>query len=193
MSKTQYPIPNVPPGSFMNKFECSRCGKCCKSESVNGRRGFYAFLFDFEVKRLRQSAEKLGIDLQVKPFFVLNDEISKQGIVVFYEFFSEDCPFYKDGCLIYAERPLMCRAFPVFQTKPFFASMACPAVKGLSQENPKEVFGVCFSACEGMDEVAFREQLSVRGLAKKGVVRLSRDDKFEALVDLSAFLKEKGL
>ena len=173
----------------MEMFCCQRCGACCRKESVSGESRFFAHLFDFEASRLRKIAATLGIALRLKPFLVLQDAFSERGIVVFYEFDHGDCPFYDNGCRIYDSRPLVCRAFPVLRTEPFFASPACPAVAAVSGD-PAVAFGSSFSACREMDSAAVMLKEKVASLAERGVLQLCNDRKFDELVDLSDFLKE---
>ena len=83
--------------------------------------------------------KNLKIDL--KPSLKIPDEKIKKNIVVYYQFNHKDCPFYKNkSCLIYNERPILCRAFPVITTGLIskkgiiIKSGKCSAEKKIAQE-----------------------------------------------------------
>jgi Fe-S-cluster containining protein len=98
----------------MDKFVCDGCGKCCRKF---GQKGLP--LFDFEVERLRKMY-KGNEKLDIRPTEIFLDRKSGKRFAVLYGLFNEPCVFLKDGkCLIYDERFLICRAFPVFSTASF--------------------------------------------------------------------------
>jgi Fe-S-cluster containining protein len=115
----------------MAKFECKMFGDCCRNLiSQNGgedlpenealrvmvkpeERGLN--ISDWEYTRIRATADKLGLYVDIKPKYVL---LSAEGdlIVVDWAMSHEDCPFLaKDNkCNIYSERPVACKAYPLF-------------------------------------------------------------------------------
>ena len=100
---------------FDSLFKCKRCGKCC-NELKGG-----VLLSPEEVERLAIPDEYL---------IVKGDQI----------FLKLPCPFYKDGCSIYPDRPKVCREFPLNKTYIqnnkiwLTVGMDCPAGKELGDE-----------------------------------------------------------
>lgn len=113
-------------------FQCQRCTNCCRNVFTEEDKSFGLILFDFEAEILRRKAREKKLALSLKPVNFVPDKNSKKAIVIFWRMENRECPFLeKDECVIYGERPLVCRAFPVVSTGVFkngemIRSMLCP-------------------------------------------------------------------
>lgn len=70
-------------------------------------------IFREEKDKLLELAKNLGVNLSVKPF---RGVLLKSGEVLVFKWFinHNNCPFLKNNeCLIYLDRPLICRSFPL--------------------------------------------------------------------------------
>jgi len=87
------------------KFKCKRCGKCCSNI------GNLA-LFEWEAERLKKYS------VRIKPSIVLESNGSR--IILQWGLEGKNkkhCPFLtKRGCIIYEQRPLVCRSFPFMKS-----------------------------------------------------------------------------
>lgn len=85
------------------RFECQRCGRCCRGEPgvvwVNKR-------------ELEEISSCMGIK---KDVFARNYLRSIDGKLSLLEYGNGDCIMYDNGCKIYAVRPCQCRAFPFWK------------------------------------------------------------------------------
>lgn len=124
----------------MEKFQCGNCGRCClnlrspdagydEKRKRGLKEGVYYLiknrensikLFEWEKRSLESTAEKNGLEMRTKPYFVLLDKDSKTFFSPLWILDHDQCPFLaKDercACKIYKERPLICRAFPVLSS-----------------------------------------------------------------------------
>jgi Fe-S-cluster containining protein len=102
---------------FHRRFRCLRCGKCCTM-------GIGIALLPKETRRLKEIVpSRLGISLsQFKELTYTKDG----GRYIKYP-----CPFYKDGCIIYTDRPLACRMYPlsILKNKGVFISNRCASIR----------------------------------------------------------------
>lgn len=73
-------------------WTCTRCGDCCRTTP-------YVVVSDDE----RAVLEQAGRDVRAS---WLPDEAPG-----FWRLLAAPCPFYKDGCTVYAQRPLNCRRY----------------------------------------------------------------------------------
>jgi|GEM_PF-1046146 len=146
------------------KFECLRCALCCKNTNFSNvnidqktigerlaKKGLYLgaekskigiLLFNDEFKKLREFADKYGIDFHPVPLFFVIDRISENAIILCWTLGHKVCPFLKKNddhsCLVEEFKPLVCRAFPIIKnikdTKmKYLSSRRCPGV--LKTEN----------------------------------------------------------
>jgi len=102
-------------GSSINMFECKRCGNCC---------GLVPFT-NKEYKRIKRKAKKLRITFVKKDYGYITkkasrlmDKLDEKGEEIASNFEQNlTCPFLrfnkdkKAVCLIYEDRPQICRDF----------------------------------------------------------------------------------
>lgn len=94
---TWLPTNTVDPLELLEQFHCDRCGRCCLE--IGG-----IPLMNNEPRRI---AEYLGVSgKSIKKLTTLKSDGRR---------IETPCPFYKDGCSIYAVRPLACLAFPIIE------------------------------------------------------------------------------
>ena len=91
------------------KFECLRCGKCCKLSSIT--------VLPHEVLIIKKLARDLGVEVNFKPSYGVHDRLRGYFIVLSYtlELSNGKCPFLTSDnkCMLQAlYKPLTCRAFP---------------------------------------------------------------------------------
>mgnify|MGYP001584456444 CR=1 FL=1 len=91
------------------KFQCQKCGECCKNyERIEGG-GVH--LFEWEKNKLEQHAKTLGINLELQPFSIF--KVGKVYVAYHY-IIKNACPFFEDNsCMIYNNRPSTCKTFPI--------------------------------------------------------------------------------
>lgn len=104
----------------MSRFVCSRCGLCCKDTLYQA--GDYRFGLYLEPSEIA----KFPVEA-VFPLFGHGQPVE----VTAYQLGVNRCPNYEESggvgkCGIHADRPLVCRAFPVLG--PSKVSQRCPAV-----------------------------------------------------------------
>ncbi len=116
---------------MVKEFHCLQCGNCCKDNRItNSERIKPRFireslinvndislgLFDWEVKNFRKTTEDLEIQmLDVKIANLIYDLKNKVSIVTHYTYNRHPkCAFLNDKnkCLIYQNRPILCRMWP---------------------------------------------------------------------------------
>ena len=86
------------------KFECQRCGNCCRGEPG---------VVKVDIKDIRKISSYLKIkqELFAKHYLrIVNGSLSLR------EFRNGDCFMYDNGCKIYTIRPLQCRTFPFWKS-----------------------------------------------------------------------------
>ncbi len=86
------------------KFECQRCGRCCRGEPG------VVWVNKEEIEKI---SSFLGITQAV---FAKNYLRSINGRFSLLEYGSGDCVMYHNGCKIYTVRPCQCRSFPFWGT-----------------------------------------------------------------------------
>ena len=106
----------------MKKFECLKCGNCCRDLVIEGIAGL--MLFPNEVKLFQKR--------NIKPCLGIGKSPTHGSFKIFtYQLKENICPHLKDNsCTIYQERPLICRFYP-FELKN-------PEIKNTSK--PKYLF-----------------------------------------------------
>ena len=94
-------------------------------------------LFEWEKERLQRLGQRLGVDLDIKPG--ITAKAGKMTIILQWGLKSKTgvCPFLKTnedgdrGCVIYDDRPMVCRAFPLSRSGlngiDELISMDCPS------------------------------------------------------------------
>ena len=107
----------------IKKFECSKCGNCCKTFSFSEKKETPYFdddgliclnhltlpLYDWEANMLREEAKEDSI----VPYKIIFDKKNNRCIVLQYTLNENTCPFFvDDSCSVYNERPSTCRMFP---------------------------------------------------------------------------------
>jgi Fe-S-cluster containining protein len=102
-------MPELPFYAEGLRFSCTRCSSCCRHES-----GF-VFLSEADVYGM---AARLGVDYQGfletycrwVPWEGGADRLSLK------EKSNYDCIFWRQGCLVYEERPIQCKTFPFWRS-----------------------------------------------------------------------------
>ena len=104
------------------RFECQKCGQCCRGEPG------VVWVSQYEIKRI---AEHLG--LAKKEF--RRKYLRRVGFrVSLKEYDNGDCFLYEDGCVAYPVRPRQCQTFPFWpdalRSRKWFDRMArgCPGI-----------------------------------------------------------------
>ena len=120
------------------KRACEQCGGCChfreeeflsKDEDMKIKGQIYLktgiiYLYPFskytitlspeEKKILEAEAEKLNIKIKILPKKIYYDADHDKVYIIDYFVDADVCPLYEtdSGCLIYKDRPLICKQFP---------------------------------------------------------------------------------
>ena len=100
----------------MSIFNCLRCGLCCRHVDQDFSERRYIPIFYTEIKKLQCLAEELQVEIKILPDLMYPDKLNQVFIITSYVLtFEECCGFFdqKKGCLIYEERPLTCKSFPI--------------------------------------------------------------------------------
>ncbi len=86
------------------KFECQRCGSCCRGEPGVVR---------VDKKEIREISSYLDIkqDFLTRRFLRL-----VSGQLSLLEYGNGDCIMYDNGCKIYEVRPSQCKTFPFWKS-----------------------------------------------------------------------------
>ena len=118
--------------------KCTRCGECCRFEAPKAltreeeeavltaifqKTGFiYPYglcspgldIQSYEYHKIQKLAQDKGVNLELRPKKVLYDTKRQLTIVFDWLLPCSECPFLKqkNECLIYEERPDLCRLFP---------------------------------------------------------------------------------
>lgn len=98
---------------MVKKFECLKCGNCCKNfgsnESFSGLP-----LFEWEKQDFESLAKEKKIKLEITSTNTLFDKKSKQYVCLTYSMKNQPCPFLSNNmCSNYEKRPIVCRSFPL--------------------------------------------------------------------------------
>lgn len=118
-------------------FSCLRCGSCCRS--LRTREHDYTlglFLFPKEVEMLNQLGSARSLKLKIFPQQGTTTKkatlVDKPNKIFSYQLEDSTCPFLNEetnGCSIYDERPVACRAFPILTPSPLGFIPDCTWVK----------------------------------------------------------------
>jgi Fe-S-cluster containining protein len=109
------------------RFSCIRCSACCRYES-----GF-VFLSQNDVKLLATECKMEYTDF-VETYCRWIPAGAGEERLSLKETSNYDCVFWKNGCVVYAARPLQCRAFPFWRSIVFsagswdMAKTGCPGM-----------------------------------------------------------------
>lgn len=187
----------------MNNFSCQNCGVCCKSRDDAS---FGMVVLDFEAKTLRKKAKELNIDLKLEPSVSFSDKKSQKELVVSYKFQYDTCPFYNNKCLIYEDRPLLCRAFPIITAGihsegEIMKSAFCKENQRLKDIVEKhktiketlDVYGNCFINCYLFESLLKEIKDHMDVLIKNRILALENVKGKYPKRDIGDFLREKGL
>ena len=142
-------------------FSCVRCSSCCRKES-----GF-VYLSENDLSRL---ANGHGMDYTAfintwcrwVPWGRGRERLSLR------EKSNYDCIFWDNGCTVYGERPLQCRAFP------FWDSVICSeqAWNATGQSCP----GINSGDCHEMDKIeSFISQMTDEAVIERKTIRLGEN------------------
>lgn len=126
-------------------FNCVQCGECCHirerdkdisaedeekyRQYMYGRFGilYLARLTDItinvwpeEAEALKMKAKSMDINLRIAPKRVVYDSKHHEIMILDYYIDHDICPFFntrKKLCGVYADRPIICRSYPLLTTK----------------------------------------------------------------------------
>ncbi|GHV14147.1 zinc/iron-chelating domain-containing protein [Spirochaetia bacterium] len=102
-------MPNQPFYADGLRFSCARCSACCRYEKG------YVFLSEKDIGLLA-AEQKMGRDGLIKTYCRW---VAFEGGVEYLslkEKSNYDCIFWRDGCGVYAARPLQCRTYPFWDS-----------------------------------------------------------------------------
>jgi len=96
-------------------FQCERCGRCCNPSQFEKDIVHYIPLYLDEVDNIIQLARHNNLKIDLEPDLMYFDELNQQLIIVTYALRIDNrgCPFYHSGCMIYDQRPITCKAYPI--------------------------------------------------------------------------------
>ena len=178
-------------------FQCKKCGSCCKQTPQNGDKNSRQILVYPEEADMMQTLAKIKeISVTLTEELPIPDKKNKQMIVTRYILEpnkDHDCPFLaEDECLIYDQRPMVCRAYPLvineksFVEHNFYIDRNCPAygeILGdsgkLEMEKIKDVFPIEYRE---LLKVFRREKMILKKLSeleKDGKIKLEPNLSFE--------------
>ena len=151
----------------LKKFECSKCGNCCKTFSFSEKEELPYFdddgliclnhltlpLYDWEAEVFKKN----GKGELVVPYKIIFDMRNNMSIVLQYTLKNNSCPFFVDNsCLIYSERPSTCRMFP------------CAIKLGDVDKDGKGGIDIFTFTNHCLSEVSRKELLEMIGFDKEG-------------------------
>lgn len=193
------------------KFVCKKCGTCCRLSETKEQGGLA--IDEWDIKRLLKLAKEKGKVLDINPVYGIYDSISKKRLVIQYGLYEngKNCPFLENNkCLIYNERPLFCRAFPVALESPFgrddvpnlITYSACPNVSDIIKKRNKvsdiEMYKRFFSVYEDIFLQALEFHFGgnivleiFKKLSERGLINAVPPFKQKEDVGLLAFALEK--
>jgi Fe-S-cluster containining protein len=101
-------------------FQCIRCGKCCNPDQIDAETLQYIPIYLDEVDEIIRLATQHNLKIDLEPDLMYFDELNEQLIIVTYTLRIDNggCPFYHSSCMIYNQRPITCKAYPlsIFQS-----------------------------------------------------------------------------
>jgi hypothetical protein len=89
------------------RFKCTGCSKCCRHDP-----GF-VFLTSSDILRLMKATGLAFRDFLVK--FTRTVDLGIGLAISLLETARFDCIFWRDGCSVYASRPLQCSTYPFWE------------------------------------------------------------------------------
>ncbi|MBS3097151.1 YkgJ family cysteine cluster protein [Candidatus Woesearchaeota archaeon] len=113
----------IPVQGEIPKFECRKCGNCCKVLSTKPLKETPYFMdriiicvanttlpmHDWEMGEFK----KKGYDNLIVPSKIIYDLNSNKSIIIEYTLTQNNCPQLENNlCSIYENRPLVCKSFP---------------------------------------------------------------------------------
>lgn len=173
------------------KFNCKKCGKCCRI--FNSKGGGTLPLFYEEKKRFEILLENLKLKGRFIAENILFDKISGKLFCLNWGLCTEPCIFLgEEGCVIYEQRALICKAFPVgSEIINRDTAMSCDSV------NLKEVGSVRYFNKETINarreiekrKVDFFEKLEKEGEIKIKVVGdwIDAKNNYKKIIDVEEF------
>ena len=97
----------------MEKFQCKKCGLCCKTYGVTEGEKFLS-IYEWEIETFKKCAKEKRIIINIKPVVLFFDTKHKLLFATGYGLFQTPCPFLVNNrCSIYEKRPLSCKLFPM--------------------------------------------------------------------------------
>lgn len=128
-------------------FRCVKCGECCRH--LVGRQWGMALTPD-EYRRLNRAARWRGLKLNVVPL------VAGAIGAKLYQMAEDICPFL-DGrgrCIVYEQRPLVCRMFPLHPAGLMTCTALTKQVKmGLPVEFPPDIKRAAYEYMGQIDRV----------------------------------------
>ena len=185
------------------------CGRCCALSPIT--------LFPHEVITIKNLAEKLGVDVKIRPSFTVYDELSGNNIALSYsmELTNGRCPFLSanNRCFLHTtHKPYVCRAFPyipmyikyyfdrnsklAFYEVKYGVSTACRFISMfkhvLTTETVEDVFPYEFSVAKEMEKTRSLYMYALTILWRNDLVRLnSRVKKSSDVVNAYELIKSR--
>lgn len=190
------------------EFHCQRCTNCCKNLFKEQKKSFGLTLFDFEAEILKKKAKKIALSL--KPVNFIADKVSKKAIVLLWSIENKECPFLdKKECIIYENRPLVCRAFPVVSTgihgnRPMIRSMLCSQETGFAGLGEKDKLSVAlkklmqrygenFISCYLLEKIEQNEKNVLEILIKEEKIKPRKDKGSFKFIGLMEYFRKNEI
>lgn len=118
-------------------------------EDIGGKRPLYILeeeislsLYEWELDDFLFAGEQLGKQISIAPVLICIDQLSNIPLGLIWSILANDCPFLSESnlCLIYDQRPIICRIFPV-------------RVSGLFLKTSRLKFSDVFQDCRYLTQV----------------------------------------
>lgn len=160
---------------------CGSCVDCC---SHFGEAGLP--LYPSEVRKVKESAKKMGIKIQSQARAFVSDSVSGLNIIEEYRVLNRPCAFLSSGCKIYADRPLVCRAYPYhFSREGTWSFGKCREIEKIKEHKDPHWLGAARECVTRGSEVANR----LIDLDRNGKIRLGDAIPGAECVDADEFLE----
>ncbi len=107
------------------KFKCISCGKCCQTFRDQEAKSNGLPLREWELAKFKELAKKHNVKINIQPIDIALEKRSGLYFCVDFKQIIEPCPFLDKNkrCLIYSERPLTCRMYPLAQNPIVFPNI----------------------------------------------------------------------